>query len=182
MITTTLSRIRACDPCASGWSKLLAGLGKTTADDELLPYADILRINGPEDAVWACQAEPQHAREWRLFAVWCARQVQHLMFDPTLIAAIDVAERYAHGQATAAQLSAARGNAWVAKGLVSKGAAEIAAAWGAAWVATGDAHQAAAETASALIAAGYAEGDAIGEAESRDAAAVEFLRLVGGDA
>ena len=39
MLTTTLSRIRARSPCEDGWRKLLAGLGKTAADDEPLPYA-----------------------------------------------------------------------------------------------------------------------------------------------
>jgi hypothetical protein len=97
MITTTLNRILAHNPCGqpegstTGWRKLLAGLGKTEADDEPLPYARIVEINGLDDALWACRAEPQHAREWRLFAVWCARQVQHVMKDPRSIAALDVA-------------------------------------------------------------------------------------------
>ena len=46
-------------------------------------------------------------REWRLFAVWSARQVQHLMTDPRSLAAIDVAERHAHGQAEDYEVSAA---------------------------------------------------------------------------
>ena len=107
MITTTLNRIHACAPSAEVWAKLLAGLGKTEADDEPLPYAEVVRINGIEDALWACQAEPQHAREWRLFAVWCARRVQHLMTDPRSIAALDIAERHANGTATDAELDAA---------------------------------------------------------------------------
>ena len=47
-------------------------------------------------------------RELRLFAVWCARQVQHLMSDPRSVDAIDVAERYADGKATDDELAAAR--------------------------------------------------------------------------
>jgi len=108
MITTTLNRIRAYAPCAEGWAKLLAGLGKTEADDEPLPYAEVVRINGIDDALWACRSEPQHAREWRLFAVWCARRVQHLMTDPRSIAALDIAERHANGTATDAELDAAQ--------------------------------------------------------------------------
>ena len=108
MITTTLNRIRACAPCAEGWAKLLAGLGKTEADDEPLPDAEVVRINGIDDALWACRSEPQHAREWRLFAVWCARRVQHLMTDPRSIAALDIAERHANGTATDAELDAAQ--------------------------------------------------------------------------
>ena len=47
-------------------------------------------------------------RTLRLFAVWCARQVQHLMTEPRSFAALDVAERHANGQATDEELSAAR--------------------------------------------------------------------------
>lgn len=104
MITTTLNRIRAHNPCGTGWCKLLAGLGKTAPDDEPLPFARILEINGLNDAVWACRVEPDHAKTWRLFAVWCARQVEHLMKDERSRAALDVAERYANGQATYSEM------------------------------------------------------------------------------
>ena len=112
MITTTLKRIRDHGPCAGGWTKLLKYLGKTQADDEPLPFSIILESNGIDDALWCCRAEPQYAKEWRLYAVWCARQVQHLMSDLRSVAALDVAERYANGQATADDLAAARDAAW----------------------------------------------------------------------
>ena len=108
-ITTTLNRIRAHGPCEPGWKKLLAGLGKTQADAEPLPFARIVEINGLDDALWCCRAEPQYAKEWRLFAVWCARQVEHLNPDPRVKTAIDTAERYAHGDATNSELALARG-------------------------------------------------------------------------
>ena len=141
MITTTLNRIRAYSPCAEGWQKLLKGLGKTHADDEPLQFSEILRINGLDDALWCCRAEPQYAQEWRLYAVWCARRVQHLMTDPRSLAALDVAERYATGHATDAELETARAAA--------RAAAEAAAgdtAW-AAWAAAWDAAWAAARAA-----------------------------------
>ena len=118
MLTTTLNRIRAHSPCVDGWTKLLTHLGKTAADDEPLSYETILESNGLEDALWCLRAEPQHAREYRLLAVWFARQVQHLMTDPRSLAALDVAERHANGGATDAELdaawAAARDAAWVA--------------------------------------------------------------------
>ena len=104
MITTTLNRIKKHDPCIDGWKKLLKYLGKTKPDDEPLPYSVIVKSNGLDDALWCCRAEPQYAKEWRLFAVWCARQVQHLMKDERSIKVIDVAERYANGQATEEEL------------------------------------------------------------------------------
>jgi hypothetical protein len=138
MITTTLNRIRAHKPCHDGWRKLLAGLGKTAADDEPLPFARIVEINGIDDALWCCRAEPQHDRDWRLYAVWCARQVQHLLTDPRSIAAIDVAERHAEGTATDDELAAAeiaaRSAEWSAAGNAAGNAAR-SAAWNAAEIA-----------------------------------------------
>ena len=131
MITTTLNRIREHSPCRDGWSKLLAHLGKTKADDEPLPFAVILQSNGLDDALWCCRAEPQHSKEWRLFAVRCARRVQRLMTDPRSIAALDVAERHANGAATDVELIAAWDAAWDAAG-AAVGAAAGAAAWDAA--------------------------------------------------
>lgn len=113
-LTTTLAAIRAKHPCEDGWRKLLAHLGKTAADGEPLPFETILDSNGLDDALWCCGAAPQHDREWRLFAAWCARQMQHLMTDPRSIAALDVVERFARGEATADELDAARAAAWAA--------------------------------------------------------------------
>ena len=141
MITTTLNRIREHQPCVHGWTKLLKHLGKTKADDEPLPFSIILESNGIDDALWCCRAEPQHAKEWRLYAVWCARQVQHLMSDPRSVAALDVAERYANGKATADELAAARAAAWAAE--AAAWAAARAAAWDAARAAARDAARAA---------------------------------------
>jgi len=177
MITTTLKRIRDHKPCVEGWTKLLKHLGKTQADDEPLPFATILESNGLDDALWCCRAEPQYAQEWRLYAVWCARQVQHLMTDPRSLAALDVAERYANGKATADELAAAR-------------AAARAAAWGAAWAAVWDAAWDAARDAArdaAGVAARGAAGAAVWDAAwdaardaARDAQTREFLRIVNG--
>ena len=175
MIVTTLNRIRAHGPCADGWAKLLKHLGKTQADDEPLPFATILESNGLDDALWCCRAEPQYTKEWRLYVVWCVRQVQHLMSDQRSIDALDVAERYANGHATDAELETAGGGA---------GAAAWAAAWAAAGAAAGAAARAAwaAARAAAGDAARAAAGDAGDAAEAagdaRDAQSREFLRVV----
>ncbi len=196
MIATTLNRIRNQQPCAEGWEKLLKGLGKTKADDEPLPYADIVRINGIEDALWCCRAEPQYAKEWRLFAVWCARQVQHLITDSRSIAAVDVAEKFASGLATDEELAAAWAAARDAVGAAARAAARDAAcdaAWAAAraaaWAAACDAARAAAwaaacdaawaaARAAAGAAAGFAAWDAAWAA-AWESQALEFLRIVG---
>ena len=110
---TTLNKIRSHEPCADGWAKLLRHLGKTQADDEPLALAVILESNGLDDALWCLRAVDGHEREKRLYAVWCARRVQHLLTDPRSVAALDVAARYANGQATYEELAAAR-EAWAA--------------------------------------------------------------------
>lgn len=79
----------------------------------------------PEWLVWIATRPGVLAdRELRLFAVWSARQVQHLMKDPRSAQAIDTAERFATGKATKEELSAAWDAAW-----------DDAAAWAAAWAA-----------------------------------------------
>ena|SRR5690554_671967 len=131
--TTTLNQIRAHRPCAEGWQKLLSHLGKTKADDEPLSLLTILESNGLDDALWAARAIQGHDRDFRLFAVWAARQVQHLMTDARSLAALDVAELFAEGAATVDEQAAADAAAWDAAVAV----AGAWAAWAAAWAATG---------------------------------------------
>ena len=158
-ITTTLNRIRAHSPCHDGWGKLLSGLGKLAADDEPLPFARIVETNGLEDALWCCRAEPQYDKAWRLYAVWCARQVQHMMTDPRSIAALDVAERHAEGTATDDELAAA-----------------VSAAWSAAWSAAESAAWSAAESAADSAAESAARSAAWSAA--RAAQTKRFLEIV----
>ena len=138
MLTTTLNRIREHNPCADGWEKLLKHLGKTKADDEPLPFSVILDSNGLDDALWCCRTAPEYDKQWRMFAVWCARQVQHLMTDTRSLNALVVAEKYASGQATGEELAAARAAAWAAARDAAWAAAR-AAARAAAWDTASDA-------------------------------------------
>ena len=162
MITTTLNRIQASGLYISGWQKLLAHLGKTEADDEPLPYATILHSNGLVDAIGCCRAEPQHAREWRLFAVWRARQMQHLMADPRSVAALDVAERFANGKASNQELDAA----WVT-------------AWDAVWAAEAAAQDADWDAWDAAAWDAWDDAQAAAHAAAWNAQSAKFLELVG---
>lgn len=95
----------------------------------------------------------------RLFAVRCARQVQHLMKDQRSINALDVAEKYANGLATYEELAAA-GVAWDAERYaervadaagVTAGVSAMVAA-GEAWAEAGEAATAAAREKQVQIA------------------------------
>ena len=145
---TTLNQIESHNPCTTGWRTLLKALGKTKADDEPLPLPFILNSNGLDDAIWTLRCLEGADQELRLFAVECARQVQHFMTDPRSLAALDVAERFANGLATSEELDtaraaawdaaraagAAREAAWDAAGAAARAAdAAREAAWGAAW-------------------------------------------------
>jgi hypothetical protein len=165
-MNTTLNLIRSHGPCVDGWAKLLRHLGKTEADDEPLSLRTILDSNGLDDALWCLRAVPNCDREARLYAVWCARQVQHLMTDPRSLAALDVAERRASGEVTDAELAAPRAVARAAKRDAARDAASAAAsaaAWDAARAAKRDAAWAAAR------AAARAAASAAASAAARDA-------------
>ncbi len=104
---TTLNKVRSHSPCKDGWKKLLRHLGKTKADDEPLNIITILDINGVKDALWCLRAVDGHDKEIRMLAVWCARRVQYLMNDRRSLDALDVAEWFANGEATAEELQVA---------------------------------------------------------------------------
>ena len=87
------------------------------------------RVKNKEDIVWVlCRNEYMSDKDMRLFAVWSVQEALKLDENPDLrsVAACDVAERFANGEATEKELAAAR-----AAGL----AAGLAAAWAAAWAA-----------------------------------------------
>jgi hypothetical protein len=175
--TTTLNAIREHSPCASGWAELLKSLGKTKADDEPLLLSVILDSNGLDDTLWVLRAVTNHDREIRLYSVWCARRVQHLMTDPRSISAINVAEQFAKGEVTKEILEAA----WSAATRATEAAAEAAAeaagsaaesAWSAArsaWYAAWAAAESAAESA-------WAAAWATAESAQKE----ELLRIISG--
>jgi hypothetical protein len=153
---TTLNKIREYSPCHEGWIKLLRNLGKTKADDEPLAITTILDSNGLDDALWCLRAVDGNQREMRLYAVDCARSVQHL--------ALDVAERHAFVLATDQELAAA----WDAARDAAWDAAR-AAARSAAWDAARDAARSAAWAAARQVQADLLR-IVCAEIEQRDAA------------
>ena len=97
------------------------------AHKDQISLLSILESNGLDDALWALRCVPGVDRDARLFAVWCARQVQHLMGDARSVNALDVAERFADGAATSEELDAAQDAAWNAARSAAWNAAQDAA-------------------------------------------------------
>lgn len=188
-VCTTLNAINIGQMPAGGGARLLASLGKTAPDDEPLPLVTILDSNGMEDALWALRTVTGEDARIRRYAVWCARQVQHLMADSRSVDALDVAERYADGLATDDELQTAGLAAWKvsdASAWTAAGAAARVAIWVSvplvAWTAAGTA---ASEAAIAARRDARCGGDAAEEAAwtaARAAQAAEFRRAFGGDA
>ena len=127
---TTLNKIRDKSPCSGGWTKLLKSLNKTKADDEPVSIIQILDSNGLDDALWCLRAVTGRDREMRHYAVWCARQVEHFMTDQRSKDALNVAERFADGNATQTELAAAMAASRAARNAAW---AAASAAWAAAW-------------------------------------------------
>ena len=119
--TITIADIRELEPCYDP--------DKYLSEDWQGTLTDILGVKEcpPGDRIWVV-TQLLDDKTNRLFAVWCARQALALVDnpDPRSIAACDVAERFAYGEATREELLAARDAAWDAAWV---------AAWDAAWVA-----------------------------------------------
>ncbi len=139
---TTLHKIRSHQPCTDGWKKLLQHLGKTEADDESLSLLTILDSNGLDNALWCLRAVEGYDKEIRLYAVWCARQVQHLIdnvlwclravegYDKKIrLYAVWCARQVQHFMKDPRSLNALDVSEAFANGLVTK--EELAAAWSA---------------------------------------------------
>lgn len=84
------------------------GDGRAWAPTHCKDMAEVWQTARPNWLVWvATRKGVLTENELRRFAVWSARQVQHLMNDERSIHALDVAERYANGDATDEELAAA---------------------------------------------------------------------------
>jgi hypothetical protein len=105
-VMITLNKIRAGSPCVGGWQKVLKAHEHLGMDTEF-PLSSVLESNGLKDTLLCFEVLPEYIEIPKRFAIWCARDVQHLMEDECGVNAINVAERYLDGNATWEELRAA---------------------------------------------------------------------------
>jgi hypothetical protein len=196
----TTADIRNWGPCYDP-SRYLAETWQGTAldilNDKRIPFKDRLWVILRTDLV--------SEKLMRRFAVWCARQVQHLMVDKRSLYALDVAEAYAENRwlvddadyvkAWEDELDAARDAAEAAARAAASAASQAAAraaAWNAAdaaaraaaWYAADAAARAVAWDAAEAVAPGVVAWDAARDAAwaAARAAASAAARVVKQDA
>ena len=169
----TIQDIRIWNPCYDPERHLPENWSGTVAN--ILRHETI----PADDKLWVvCREGLIDAKTLRLFAVWCARSVEHLLTDERSRKAIDVAELCALGQATHEELAIA----WAAARDARAAGDAARDAAGAAWAArdAGDAARAAARDAAwaawAAGAAGAAAWDAARAAN--DAQVKQLLKMV----
>ena len=106
---TTLNKLKLKGACKEGYAKLSEFLGgaRNYGKDKDINLLTILESNGIEDTLWCFRVVEGFDKEKRLFAVSCARQIQHLLKDDRSINAINVAEKFAKGEATSEELEIA---------------------------------------------------------------------------
>jgi hypothetical protein len=178
MKTFSIGDIRSWKPCYDPGRHLPEGWSGTALD--------ILRMETipPKDRLWVvCRDGLLSDKTLRLFAVWGARQVQHLMTDPRSLKALDVAEAFAHGKATQDQLKDSAAAAWAAAWAAARAAARATAAWAdAAWADAAARAAAARATARAADAAAWAAADAADGADADTAAFAAYAATWAADA
>ena len=120
MLTTTFRKVkeqRACEESYKKFAKHKGGV-KTYGSDTPFTLLEVAEVLGLDDALWCLRAtiEPSD-KIARLFACDCADHVLHFFEekypnDKRPRTAIEVARRYANGEATIEELSAASDGVW----------------------------------------------------------------------
>lgn len=126
MKVLTIKDLRDLEPCYDP--------SKYLSEDWSGTIVDFLKIDEIpfEDRLWAVlRSDFVSDKLMRLFAVFCARQVQHLIKDRRSLAAIYVAESFANGNSNIKELNNARVEAHAAARYVPNRDAYVAA-----WAAT----------------------------------------------
>lgn len=92
-LSTTLEKIHGANPGVTDWEKLLKYVGKKTYDKETLPFEHVIRAMGVDSGLRLLGVLPaSYNAMWRRYAVWCLREVAHLMPGPLCKQAVEILE------------------------------------------------------------------------------------------
>jgi hypothetical protein len=168
MKTFNIEELRSWNPCYDPIKYLPEDFNGTTLDiinNKKIPFEDRLWVVLRNDLI--------SDKLMRLFAVWSYRQT--LLFiknpDPISIEAANVAEKYANGEITEQELSAAASAAWsaatsatwsawsAAESATWSAKSDVESAWSAAWSAKSAAESAQEIKLREMILAGIETGD-----------------------
>lgn len=102
----TYELIKGLNPCYNPEDIGITKGYSATIPEFIRKYRD--KVKKKRDIIWLlCRDKFMTDKELMLFAVWCARQVQHIVDDKKYTKAIAVAERHANGLATDEELKEA---------------------------------------------------------------------------
>ena len=195
-LTTTLNKIRACSPCASGWQTLLKHVGKDFDPDAEINLLTILESNGVADMLWTLRATDQDSKRVasQLAIEFAATTLpifeKRRPNDERPRKAIQAARDYLDGKISLEQLRASRqagahtdayaadaADAYAADAAYAYAAAAAAAA--AAYAAAADAYAAAADAYAAYAAdAAAADAAAAYAREKALESQAEIIRMI----
>jgi hypothetical protein len=117
-LTTTLNKIRACSPCASGWRTLVKHVGKDFDPNAEINLLTILESNGVADMLWTLRATDQDSkRVASQLAIEFAEQALPIFEkrrpnDERPRKAIQAARDYLDGKISLEELRACRSHAY----------------------------------------------------------------------
>ena len=139
MLHTTFRRAKWAGACPEGYEKMAKALGgdKRYGMDTPIPLDKILEVCGFDDALWALQIviEPVE-KEIKLACDYASHALpiweERYPDDPRPRQAIEMTRKYINGQATLAEVEAARAAAGDAAGDTVRDAWAARAAWAAA--------------------------------------------------
>ncbi len=164
MLTLTFASLRKAGACPERYRVLakFKGSVRKWGKDKPFPLVEVLESNGLDDALWAfrcCEPIDERDRLSKLFACDCAERVLYLYEkeypkDGRPRQAIEIARKFAVGEATQVELAAAWDTRVAARAATENAAWDAWAAWAAVWAAE------AAGDAWAAVWAAEAAGDA----------------------
>lgn len=107
MWTVSINQAEAARACRVGLTHALSiAVEQGITPDQQVPLPEVWRQLGYRDAIWVAVNVLDKRQDVKHYALWCARQVEHLSSGPCVKACNDATERYLRGELSRAELRA----------------------------------------------------------------------------